>query len=162
MVLRALYWGLQNIRSALTHRAVKWSWSCSWYFHINLTENFFEVFCLGSLEFVRHLWHLGVFWGGCILAYLWVSKSVFSVLSPFQKSIYEIPEKFSSNFIICHFLFLFCLQGVTVQFCLFFSLTWFPDQITRSPIDLTALLKRKLNKDFKKVGPIRGNPSYKL
>jgi hypothetical protein len=32
---------------------------------------------------------IGGLLGGCTLAYLWVSKSVFSVLSPFQKSSYE-------------------------------------------------------------------------
>ena len=36
-----------------------------------------------------------------------------------------------------------------------------PGQITRSSIDLKVVLKRKLDKDFKKVGPICGNLSYK-
>ena len=35
-----------------------------------------------------------------------------------------------------------------------------PDQSCRPTIGLRALLKRKLTKDFKKVSPILGNPSY--
>ena len=110
---------------------------------------FFEVFCLGCEEFVRHFWQLGVFWGG-------VPWPTFRCLNLFYL--------YCHYFRRAHMRFLFvliCVQGVTVQFFLFFSLTWFPDQITRPPIDLTALLKRKLNEDFKKVGPIRGNPFYK-
>jgi hypothetical protein len=33
-----------------------------------------------------------------------------------------------------------------------------PGQITRPSINLKVVLKRKLAKDFKKVGPICGNP----
>ena len=36
-----------------------------------------------------------------------------------------------------------------------------PGQITRPSIDLKVVLKRKLDKDFKKVGPICGNLSFK-
>ena len=36
---------------------------------------------------------------------------------------------------------------------------WNPDQITQPRIDLNTWKKRNWSKDFKKVGPIRGNPS---
>ena len=49
---------------------------------------------------------------------------------------------------------------VTCRFVSFFSKIQNPGQITRPSIDMTAVLKGKSDKNFKKVVPIRGNLFY--
>ena len=53
-----------------------------------------------------------------------------------------------------------CIQGVMGQFVLFCSKNQNPGQSCRPSIGLTMVLKQKSDKDFKKVGTKRGNPSH--
>ena len=53
-----------------------------------------------------------------------------------------------------------CIKGVAGRFVLFCSKNQNPGQSCRPGIDLTMVLKQKSDKNFKKVGTKRGNPSY--
>ena len=105
---------------------MKWSWSCSWYFHINLTEIFFEVFCLGSLEFVRHLWHLGVFWGGVSWPTFWCLNHLFLYCDLFRRA----SMKFLKYFQVISLSVTFCFglftrsDGSILSFFFFDLISW--------------------------------------
>ena len=53
-------------------------------------------------------------------------------------------------------IFFSCIQGVTGRFVLFCYKNQNPGQSCHPSIDLTMVLKQKLDKDFKKVGTNRG------
>ena len=114
-------------------------------FHVNLTEFLFVKW--------DHYW-------GWTLAYLLGCISFPWPLSNSALYILNVRNIFLNSFSFCYFSVFVDIGGVRDQFVELFCKNQNPDQSCRPIIGLRALLKRKLIKDFKKVGPILGNPSY--
>ena len=99
------------------------------------------------------------YWGWT-LAYLLGCISFPWPLSNSALYILNVRNIFLNSFSFCYFSVFVDIGGVRDQFVELFCKNQNPDQSCRPTIGLRALLKRKLIKDFKKVGPILGNPSY--